>query len=192
MHAFPLVEKLGGHGGNSFCFWAWPTHNAMSTYDFQQELIGLRHQLYYFALSLTHDRENAHDLMQESIMRALTYSDKYRENTNFKAWLYTIMKNTFINGHRRNKRTDRLMGHVERDRERISLVETPATAEATVRMSEIQGALRRLDDIFRTPFELHHEGYKYNEIAERLEIPVGTVKSRIHQARHRLMGMLSA
>ena len=125
----------------------------MSTYDFQQQLVGLRHQLYYFALSLTHDRETADDLLQESMLRALTYSDKYRDNTNFKAWVYTIMKNTFINAHRRNKRTDRVMDHVERVRERSSLVETPATAEATVRMSEIQGALGKLDTIFRTPFQ---------------------------------------
>ncbi|MGB5069467.1 MAG: RNA polymerase sigma factor [Flavobacteriales bacterium] len=163
----------------------------MSTYDFQQQLVGLRHQLYYFALSLTHDRETADDLLQESMLRALTYSDKFRDNTNFKAWVYTIMKNTFINAHRRNKRTDRVMDHVERVRERSSLVETPATAESTVRMSEIQGALGKLDNIFRTPFQLHHDGYKYHEIADQLAIPVGTVKSRIHQARHRLMGMLS-
>ena len=163
----------------------------MSTYDFQQQLVGIRHQLYYFALSLTHDRETADDLLQESMLRALTYSDKFRENTNFKAWVYTIMKNTFINAHRRNKRTDRVMDHVERVRERSSLVETPATAEASVRMSEIQGALGKLDYTFRKPFQLHHEGYKYHEIADQLAIPVGTVKSRIHQARHRLMGMLS-
>jgi RNA polymerase sigma factor (sigma-70 family) len=163
----------------------------MSTYDFQQQLVGLRHQLYYFALSLTHDRETADDLLQESMLRALTYSDKFRDNTNFKAWVYTIMKNTFINAHRRNKRTDRVMDHVERVRERSSLVETPATAESSVRMSEIQGALGKLDNIFRTPFQLHHDGYKYHEIADQLAIPVGTVKSRIHQARHRLMGMLS-
>ena len=163
----------------------------MSTYDFQQQLVGLRSQLYYFALSLTHDRETADDLLQESMLRALTYSDKFRDNSNFKAWVYTIMKNTFINAHRRNKRTDRVMDHVERVRERSSLVETPATAESSVRMSELQGALGKLDNTFRTPFQMHHEGYKYHEIADELAIPVGTVKSRIHQARHRLMGMLS-
>lgn len=163
----------------------------MSALEFQQQLIGLRHQLFYFALSLTRDRDNAYDLMQESILRALTYREKFRDNTNFKAWLYTIVKNTFINGHRRNKRTDALMSRVERERETISRVETPATAEASVRMGEIQGALGRLEDIFRRPFQMHHEGYKYHEIAAHLEIPVGTVKSRIHQARHRLMGMLT-
>jgi RNA polymerase sigma-70 factor (ECF subfamily) len=125
------------------------------------------------------------------MMRALLNHDKFRDNTNFKAWVYTIMKNTFINGHRRDKRTDRVMDHVERVRERVSRVETPATSEATIRMSEIQGAMGQLDDIFRTPFQLHTDGYKYNEIAERLDIPVGTVKSRIHQARHRLMDLLN-
>lgn len=163
----------------------------MSTITFQQQLVDLRHQLFYFALSLTRDRDDAYDLMQESMLRALTYSDKFRENTDFKAWVFTIMKNTFINGHRRNKRTGRVMDHVERVRDRVRMVETPATAESTIRMSEIQGALGRLDEIFRTPFQMHHDGYKYNEIADQLDIPVGTVKSRIHQARHRLMGMLS-
>jgi RNA polymerase sigma-70 factor (ECF subfamily) len=162
----------------------------MSTLEFNQHLLELRQPLFYFALSLTHDRDNAHDLMQESMLRALTYSDKFRENTNFKAWVYTIMKNTFINAHRRDKRTDRVMDHVERVRERACLVETPATPEARIRMDEIQGALGRLDEIFRKPFQLHNDGYKYNEIADRLSIPVGTVKSRIHQARHRLMNML--
>ena len=167
-----------------------PNPDTMSTLDFQHQLVGLRHQLYYFALSLTHDRDNAHDLLQESMLRALTYSDKFRDNTNLKAWVYTIMKNTFINGHRRNKRTDNVMEHVERERERVSLVESPATPEANVRMREIQGALGKLDVLFRTPFQLHHEGFKYYEIADQLSIPVGTVKSRIHQARQRLMGML--
>ncbi|HEX2617720.1 MAG TPA: RNA polymerase sigma factor [Flavobacteriales bacterium] len=163
----------------------------MSTFEFQQHLVSLRHQLYYFALSLTHDRETAQDLMQESLLRALNNRDKFRDNTNFKAWLYTIMKNTFINGHRRDKRTDALMDRVERERATAMRVETPASTEASMVMSELQGALGSLEDIFRRPFEMHHDGFKYQEIADRLEIPVGTVKSRIHQARHRLMGMLS-
>lgn len=163
----------------------------MSTYDAQLQLLRLRGQLHYFALSLTHNREAADDLLQECLLRALTFSDKFKDGTNFKAWACTIMKNTFINMHRRNKRTGRVMDHVERVRERVSMVETPASAESTLRMSEIQGALAKLDPLFRMPFQLHHDGYKYEEIAHRLEIPVGTVKSRIHQARHRLMDMLS-
>ncbi|MBS1938502.1 MAG: RNA polymerase sigma factor [Bacteroidetes bacterium] len=163
----------------------------MSRMEFSTQLVNLRNPLFYFALSLTHDRDDASDLLQESMLRALTYSDKFRENTDFKAWVYTIMKNTFINAHRRSKRTGKVMDHVEQVRRRASLVETPATAEANVRMGEINGALGHLDEIFRKPFEMHHKGYKYHEIAAQLAIPVGTVKSRIHQARHRLMGMLA-
>lgn len=159
--------------------------------SFQQQLVDLRHQLFYFSLSLTRDRDDAYDLLQESMLRALTYRDKFREGTDFKAWMFTITKNTFINGHRRKKRTARIMDHVERLRDHMRMVESPATTESRVRMSEIQGALGRLDDIFRTPFEMHNAGYKYHEIADQLSIPVGTVKSRIHQARHRLQGMLA-
>ena len=115
----------------------------------------------------------------------------YSDNTNFKAWLYTIMKNTFINGHRRNKRTKALMDTVDREHDQVRLVQVPHSPEGRVRMAEIQRSLERLDPTFRTPFEMHHQGYKYNEVADHLGIPIGTVKSRIHQARQRLMEMLS-
>ncbi len=163
----------------------------MSTLEFNQALIGLRQQLYYFALSLTKDRDNALDLLQESMMRAITYKDKFRDNTNFKAWVYTIMKNTFINDHRRAKRTKTLMDTVDRERDQVRRVQTPASAEASVKMSEISRSLERLDNAFREPFIMHHQGYKYHEIADHLDIPIGTVKSRIFQARQRLMGMLT-
>lgn len=163
----------------------------MSTLEFQQQLIGLRQPLYYFALGLTKDRDNALDLLQDSMVRALTFRDKFQDNTNFKAWLYTIMKNTFINGHRRNKRTKALMDTVDREHDQVRLVQVPHSPEGRVRMAEIQHSLERLDPTFRTPFEMHHQGYKYNEVADHLGIPIGTVKSRIHQARQRLMEMLS-
>jgi RNA polymerase sigma-70 factor (ECF subfamily) len=163
----------------------------MSTIEFQQHLVSLRQQLYYFALSLTKDRDDAQDLLQESILRALTYRDKFQDNTNFKAWLYTIMKNTFINDHRRGKRTAAIMDRVEQERAVVSKVQMPSSPENRVRMGEIQNSLAKLDSAFREPFTMHHEGYKYHEIAEKLDIPIGTVKSRIFQARQRLMGMLT-
>ena len=163
----------------------------MSTYEFQQHLVSLRQQLYYFALSLTRDRETAQDLLQESMLRALTYREKFQDNTNFKAWLYTIMKNTFINDHRRGKRTAALMDRVEQERTVVSKVQMPSSPDNLVRMGEIQTSLSKLDTAFREPFTMHHEGYKYHEIADKLGIPIGTVKSRIFQARQRLMGMLT-
>lgn len=159
--------------------------------EFQQQLIGLRQQLYFFALSLTKDRDDALDLLQESQMRALTYRDKFRDNTNFKAWLYTIMKNTFINDHRRSKRTKALMESVERDRTQVSRIQMPNSPDGSVKMAEIQRSLDKLDPAFREPFNMHHEGFKYHEIADHLKIPIGTVKSRIFQARQRLMEMLT-
>jgi len=166
-------------------------HTTMSTLEFQQQLVGLRQQLYYFALSLTKDRDDALDLLQESSLRALTFQEKFKENTNLKAWLYTIMKNTFINDHRRQKRTRVLMDSVERERTTVRRVQTPATAESRMVRSELDRSLDQLDTTFREPFVMHHEGFKYHEIADHLGIPVGTVKSRIHQARQRLMRMLT-
>ncbi len=163
----------------------------MSTIEFQQHLIGLRQQLYYFAPVSYTDRDDAQDLLQESTLRALTYKDRYQDNTNLKAWLYTIMKNTFINDHRRQKRTRVLMDSVERERTTVRRVQTPATAESRMVRSELDRSLDQLDTTFREPFVMHHEGYKYHEIALQMGIPIGTVKSRIHQARHRLMDMLS-
>jgi RNA polymerase sigma-70 factor (ECF subfamily) len=163
----------------------------MSTYEFQQRLVSLRQQLYYFALSLTRNRESAQDLVQESLLRALIYREKFQDNTNFKAWLCTIMKNTFINDHRRSKRTDALMERMGNEHLRASRVETTSSTESSVKLREIHSSLARLEDVFRQPFRLHHDGFKYHEIADRLGIPIGTVKSRIHQARHRLADMLS-
>lgn len=163
----------------------------MSSLEFQQQLLGFRQQLYYFALSLTKDRDNASDLLQESLVRALTYRDKFQDNTNFKAWVYTIMKNTFINEHRRTKRTKVLMDTVDRQHDEVRRVQLPNSPESNVKMSEIQRSLKRLDPAFSKPFNMHHEGFKYHEIAEHLSIPVGTVKSRIFQARQRLMAMLT-
>jgi RNA polymerase sigma-70 factor, ECF subfamily len=163
----------------------------MSTYEFQQHLVSLRQQLYYFALSLTRNRESAQDLLQESMLRALTYREKFQDNTNFKAWLYTIMRNTFINDHRRGKRTDAVMDRVEQQQWHTMRAETAASTESRVRLREIDSSLSRLEDTFREPFRMHHDGFKYHEIADQLGIPIGTVKSRIHQARHRLMDMLS-
>lgn len=163
----------------------------MSTPEFQQHLVGLRQQIFWFAMSLTHDRDTAQDLVQESILRALVHREQFRENSNLKAWLLTIVRNTFINGHRREKRTVDILDRVQQERMRTSRSESAASSEACIRMSEIQRALGHLEDMFREPFQMHHDGYKYQEIANTLEIPVGTVKSRIHQARHRLMGLLS-
>lgn len=163
----------------------------MSTLEFNQQLVGLRSQLYYFALGLTKNRDDALDLVQESILRALSYRNLFRENTNFKAWIYTIVRNTFINGHRRLTRKRAIMHVGDHDTPRNTWYSEPGTSENLVVRGELERSLARLSEEFRTPFLMHHEGFKYHEIAEHMRIPVGTVKSRIHQARQRLQAMLA-
>lgn len=163
----------------------------MSILEFNQHLVSLRSQLYYFALGLTKDRDDAQDLVQESILRALSYRNLFRDSTNFKAWIYTIVRNTFINGHRRLTRKRAIIQVGEQDLSRSTWQSQATTTENLVVRSELERSLDRLTEEFRIPFLMHHEGFKYHEIAERMRIPVGTVKSRIHQARQRLQAMLT-
>lgn len=163
----------------------------MSTLEFNRQLLSIRQQLYYFALGLTKDRDDALDLLQESLLRAITFRDMFRESTNFKAWVFTIAKNTFINGHRRNTRKRQVLESADRERVAVTLARTSASSESLIVRDELQRSLSELDETFRKPFLMHHEGFKYHEIAEQMQIPVGTVKSRIHQARQRLQSMLT-
>lgn len=162
----------------------------MSTIEFEQHVVGLRRQLLWFALSLTRDREAARDLVQDSLLRALTFRERFQDGTNLKAWLFTIMRNTFINGHRRDARKRAMIEQVRATGPAYTVTTAPQN-EAGLLRGEIEGGLARLEPTFRQPFLLHHEGYKYEEISDRLAIPLGTVKSRIHEARRRLTHMLS-
>lgn len=162
----------------------------MSTLEFQQNLLGLRQQLYYFALSLTKNKDDASDLLQDCMVRAITYREKFQDNTNFKAWVYTIMRNTFINGHRRIKRGREVMDAVSNNAKTFSRSNTPTTPSSTLRAKEIESMVGAMDPAFGEPFKMHYNGFKYDEIAAQMDIPVGTVKSRIFQARKRLRNQL--
>ncbi len=164
--------------------------NKMSTLEFQQNLLGLRQQLYYFALSLTKNKDDASDLLQDCMVRAITYREKFQDNTNFKAWVYTIMRNTFINGHRRIKRGREVMDAVSNNAKTFSRSNTPTTPSSTLRAKEIESMVGAMDPAFGEPFKMHYNGFKYDEIAAQMDIPVGTVKSRIFQARKRLRNQL--
>lgn len=131
-----------------------------------------------FAVTLTRDREAAKDLCQETLYKAFAYRDNYRPGTNMKAWLFTIMRNIFINDYRRNRRKRVIMD---------TLMHTASPlahpAESTMRSKEIQHAVHTLPEAFRTSCQLYLQGYKYHEIALALDEPLGTIKSRIHFAR---------
>ena len=159
----------------------------MTQLQFNTDLIGLQNKLFYYALRLTSDQEKAHDLLQETSLKALTYRDKFAENTNFKAWIYTIMKNTFINDYRRNEKTKSTFSESTNDLHlKIEKDKNYPSPESVYNSKEIFKCINTLEDDYRIPFNMFLDGYKYKEIAEGLNLPLGTVKSRIFFTRKRL------
>jgi len=156
----------------------------MSVKEFNVVLLENADFLKPFAVNLTKDNETANDLYQETLYKALANQEKYNVGTNIKAWLFTIMRNIFINDYRRkakqktlfdNSATDYLMN--------LKQASVNNAAESSLRLKEINEAIHQLPEIFKTPFLLYFDGYKYQEIADVLGEPLGTVKSRIHFAR---------
>jgi RNA polymerase sigma-70 factor (ECF subfamily) len=163
----------------------------MSTADFDQILIKNTEFLRPFAFTLTRDQESAKDLVQETLFRALANKEKYNIGTNIKAWMYTIMRNIFINNYRRKAKQQTIFDHTTND----YLLDTNQVAVtneaiATLNMKEVQEAIHKLPEIFRNPFLLYFDGYKYHEIADMLKEPLGTIKSRIHFARKLLKSQI--
>jgi RNA polymerase sigma factor (sigma-70 family) len=159
----------------------------MSSTEFNNLLLGNADFLRPYAVTLTKDSESAKDLYQETLFRALSNRDKYLAGTNIRAWLYTIMRNIFINNYRRGNRQYKLLDNAVGD---YLLSHQPSAignfAESDLRVKDVQMAVYNLPVIFKQPFLLYFEGYKYYEIAAILNEPLGTVKSRIHFARKML------
>jgi RNA polymerase sigma factor (sigma-70 family) len=156
----------------------------MSAIEFNQLLVNNAEFLKPFAITLTRDTETAKDLFQETLYRALANKDKYNVGTNIKAWLYTIMRNIFINNYRRKVKQATILDSTPNEF-LINLNQAVVTnaAESTLRIKDIQDAIHHLPEIFRNPFLLYFDGFKYHEIADMLSEPLGTIKSRIHFAR---------
>ncbi|MBV9989097.1 MAG: RNA polymerase sigma factor [Chitinophagaceae bacterium] len=156
----------------------------MSTLEFNKMLERNAESLRPFAITLTRDHEEARDLFQETLYRALANKDKYQVGTNIRAWLYTIMRNIFINSYRRKAKRAAIISSAPLDHHLLTGQYTAADdAMGRLQLKEIQGAIHALPELFRYPFQLYFEGYRYNEIADLLHEPLGTVKSRIHFAR---------
>jgi RNA polymerase sigma-70 factor (ECF subfamily) len=156
----------------------------MSTLEFNEILLGNADFLKPFAINLTKDPESAKDLFQSTLYKALSNKEKYNAGTNIRAWLFTIMRNIFINEYRRKLKQKTIFDHTPDDY-LINLKQATVSnvAESDLRIKEIKKYIQHLPEIFKTPFLLYFDGYRYNEIAEVLEEPLGTVKSRIHFAR---------
>jgi len=163
----------------------------MTAMEFNNELINMEDSLERFALSLTSDRDEAKDLLQETYLKALTYRDKFQEFTNLKAWAYTIMKNTFINNYRKAVRENTTVDNTKDlyylNNSKESQLIKP---DSEYSYKEISKAIEALDDEFKVPFRMHTEGFKYKEIADKLDLKIGTVKSRIFFTRKKLMESL--
>jgi RNA polymerase sigma-70 factor (ECF subfamily) len=159
----------------------------MATREFNQMLLENTDFLKPFAVTLTKDQEAAKDLLQETMYRALANQEKYSVGTNIKAWLYTIMRNIFINNYRRKSKQNTIFDNSANDfLLNYNQQAVDNGAESSMRMKDVYTALHNLPDIFKQPFMLYFEGYKYHEIAEALDEPLGTIKSRIHFARRLL------
>lgn len=163
----------------------------MTAIEFNYQLTGLTDSLRRFAYSLTSNREDASDLLQETFVKAISYRDKFEEDTNLKAWTFTIMKNTFINNYRRviksNTTFDNTNDLYYLNLSQESRLEHP---DSSVSKNEIEKHINSLEDDFRVPFNMHLQGYKYKEIADNLGLKLGTVKSRIFFTRKKLMESL--
>ena len=163
----------------------------MTTHDFTSSIIGLKGNLQKYAQSLTLDRDNALDLVQDTFLKAIQNQDKFVDETNLKAWIFTIMKNTFINNYRRKMRENTMMDGTQE----LYYINLPSdkgsiSPESNYAENEINKAINALDNDYREPFRMHVEGFKYEEISEKLNLKLGTVKSRIFFARQKLMKTL--
>lgn len=164
----------------------------MSQLEFFTEFNRLTTLLNSFAYNLTKNSEDAKDLYQETAFRAMTNRDKFRPGTNLKAWLFTIMKNIFINNYRKKMKANTIMDNTDNlyylNSGRQSIENA---ADSNILIKELTKMIDLLDDSTRIPFLMHYQGFKYQEIADHLSLPLGTVKSRIFFARKDLKAQIA-
>ncbi|MEQ9100450.1 MAG: RNA polymerase sigma factor [Imperialibacter sp.] len=164
----------------------------MTALEFNYTLKEMSGSLKPFALKLTRDMEDANDLIQETMLKAFKNRDKFATGTNIKAWLYTIMKNTFITNYQRMVRRNTFIDTTDN----LHYINSSASSVqndvySSFTREDIEAALDNVDDVYKSPFMMYFRGFKYHEIAEKLQIPIGTVKNRIHIARKELKAKLT-
>lgn len=154
---------------------------------FKKDLLEMQSELQRFAYKLTADKELACDLLQETSLKALENMDKYTPDTNFKGWMYTIMRNIFINSYRKAVREQTFIDYTDN----LHNIDSNQAGKELITENdydrkELYRAVNSLPDCYRVPFSMFVSGFKYREIADKLSLPLGTVKSRIFLTRHRL------
>jgi len=165
----------------------------MIKFEFESLVSSHAPTLKMYALHFTRDEQDADDLVQDTVLKAITYHEKFQQGTNLNGWLYTIMKNTFINNYRR---IVKISGVVTKSEEissaNLVYSSTGNKGENKFVMDDIKDAMDKLSEDYYVPFTMYFEGYKYQEIADHLQIPIGTVKTRIHVARRLLKKSLKS
>ena len=159
--------------------------------SFKDRLLGLQGNLMSFAYQLTTNKEEAEDLLQDTTLKALTNEDKFADDTNLKGWIFTIMRNIFINNYRQTVRKATILDQTD-DLYHLNISQESGliTPDGSYSVKGITQAINSFNDEYRVPFSMHIAGYKYSEIAQHLDLPLGTVKSRIFFARQRLQIIL--
>ncbi|PVZ08800.1 RNA polymerase sigma-70 factor (ECF subfamily) [Porphyromonas loveana] len=163
----------------------------MDSVQFREKLLGLQDNMRNFALTLTANRDDAEDLLQDTTLRVLNNEEKFVDNVNFKGWVLTVMRNIFINNYHKLVRSQTVID-ANSDPYNVPVLNEGGedTPEGTMAIKEITAAIASLSDALKEPFSMYVSGYKYNEISDTLGIPLGTVKSRIFLARQELQQQL--
>lgn len=163
----------------------------MTILEFSHQVSSLRPMLRTFTRRFTNDREESQDLVQDTILKALTYRDKFRDDTNLKGWLFTIMRNTFINNYRKNQRA-KTSNDTTKELYFLNVEDTHTfnRPHESIEFKEVWRNVNNMKDELLIPFKMHATGYKYQEIAKHLNIPIGTVKNRIFHARKEIQKKL--
>lgn len=159
----------------------------MNELDFNKSIGEHATALKVHALRFTNDEDDADDLVQDTLMKALRFRESYQDGTNLKGWLFTILKNTFLNNYRKNSRKrEQVIQQEEITSQHLTHSASENLGEGNFVMNDIKKALILVPEVYRAPFVRFFEGYKYQEIAEEYGIPLGTVKTRIYMAREML------
>lgn len=164
----------------------------MTTTEFKTNYQEIENLLFGFAMKLTTDKERAKDLMQETFCRAFKHKDRFSEGTNFKAWMTTIMRNNFINDYRKRKTRSQVVAPVEDYTFFLKNKAISRDGDSLIMMKELNGLIGELSEDLRVAFNLFIKGYRYAEIADETDTPIGTVKSRIFFARKKLRASIKA
>src|SRR5690606_7287792 len=167
--------------------------SSMNKLEFNTLVIQQADSLKTYARNFTRDQDDANDLVQDTLLKAVTYFKNFKDGTNLKGWLYTIMKNTFINNYRRVVKTNSFITKEEEiTNANLVVSATSNRGENKFVMEDINHALSNLSEDYYVPFTMYFEGYKYHEISDYLNLPIGTVKTRIHVARKVMKKTLTA